>query len=144
MKEAKLPAVPPTQPKAAAANTGLDPQRLLTIVAMVFIVGGALVTLRPPYPVNLIVGPFEVAVGIGLLKRHPTFRIIALVWLGILMGLFAINILFHILTYGKQPLFRMGQPGVTLVMSLILFALAAVGYRVLKKPSVQALFYRNA
>jgi hypothetical protein len=117
------------------------------IVATFLIVGGVLVALRL-HPVSLLIGGFEIALGVGLVKRHAGLRVATLVWLGIIMGAMALNAVVIVLTKDKhQHLFPMGgqEAGKTvqLLLTLLMFALAALGYRILKRPAVQALFYRN-
>ena len=113
------------------------------IVAIVLIVGGAFLALRPPRA-NLVIGLLEVTLGIGLLKLHPAFRIATLTWLGILMGLCGLNAMLIVLTRGQAPLFRAGvEPLVNLITMVVTFTLAALGYRILKRPAIQALFYRD-
>ena len=119
--------------------------RPVMIIAITLIVGGALLMLRNPNLVNILIAGFEIALGIGLLKLHPGFRIATLVWLGTVMGLFGLNLVFILLTRGEKPLFGgKTEPLTGSIFALLIFTLAALGYRILKRPAIQALFYRNA
>ena len=120
--------------------------RPLMIVATTLIVGGALVALRL-HPANLLIGGFEIALGIGLIKLNPHFRIATLVWLATLMGVMALNAVLLLLTVDKQLVPVGGGPAAPklgkLLMTVIIFTLAALGYRILKRPAIASLFFRD-
>ena len=141
------PGAATSAPTVAAATPGLDPQRAVQIVASFLIVGGVLWIIRI-HPILVLIGVAELALGIGLLKRKPGFRIGTLVWCGLIMGVMALNAVVIALTKEKhQHLFPMGgreaSKAIQLLLTILMFALHALGYRILKRPAVQALFFRN-
>jgi hypothetical protein len=119
--------------------------RALSIVAIYMLAAGglaALGALLQRNPFALIVATAVIATGVGLLKLKPGWRIAALTWFGLMMGLAVVSLIVLLRSGGSTRLLlpRVANPGMNALVTVVCFIVAALCYHALTRPRVKAAF----
>jgi len=128
--------------------------RPLKVVGVGLILFGALTALAsmgafrhapsPAIPtIRLILQLTAVVAGIGILRLNAGLRIVALVWLGLLMTFLGLSMVLTF-TAEQRVLRPIASPAGNVLFCLICLILAAVSYRILTRPDLQARFFRGS
>jgi hypothetical protein len=127
--------------------------RPLKVVGMGLIAFGVLTALlslgafrhaaSPALPIiRLAIQLAAVIAGIGVLRLHAGLRIVALLWLGLMMALFGLSTVLTF-TADQRVLRPISWPAGNVLFCVTFLVLAAICYRILTRPDLQAKFFRG-